>query len=122
MATFDYQGMKDDVDALLAEFGQSCRLRRPGGPVVVDPVDGTVTPGSGPTDFPVVGVITDYSDKQVDGENIRRGDRLVYIQAVERPKQGDVFLEESGTQWAIVDFDSVDPAGLALLFALQLRR
>ncbi|ATS92243.1 head closure Hc1 [Xanthomonas phage Bosa] len=122
MATFDYADLKTEVDELLAEFGQSCILRRPGGPVVVDPVEGTVTPGSGPVDFPVLGVITDYSDRQIDGDNIRRGDRLMYIQGNERPEQGDVFLEANGTQWAIIDFDSVDPAGLALVFALQLRR
>ncbi len=121
MATFDYVGLKADVDALLAEFGQDCILRRVGGPVTVDPVEGTVT-GGGNQDFPVVGVITDYTDKQIDGEVILRGDRIVYIQATERPMRGDTFVEANGTTWAVVDFDSVDPAGTPVVFSLQLRR
>lgn len=121
MATFDYIGLKADVDALLAEFGQDCRLRRLGGPVVVDPVDGTVT-GGAPVEYPVVGVITDYSDRMIDGEVIMRGDRIVYIQATVRPQRGDVFIEQDGTEWAVVDFDSVDPAGTPVVFSLQLRR
>lgn len=121
MATFDYAGLKADVDALLAEFGQDCKLRRAGAPVVVDPVEGTVT-GGAPVEYPVVGVITDYSDRMIDGEVIMRGDRIVYIQATERPMRGDTFVEQNGTEWQVVDFDSVDPAGTPVVFSLQLRR
>ena len=46
MATFDYAGLRDTVDALLAEFGQDCQVRRAGAPVTVDPVNGTVTGGA----------------------------------------------------------------------------
>ena len=46
MATFDYAGLRDTVDALLAEFGQDCQVRRTGAPVTVDPVNGTVTGGA----------------------------------------------------------------------------
>lgn len=122
MVIFDYQFMKDDVDVLLVEFGQFCRFCCLGGLVVVDLVDGIVILGFGLIDFLVVGVIIDYSDKQVDGENICCGDWLVYIQVVECLKQGDVFLEESGIQWVIVDFDLVDLVGLVLLFVLQFWR
>lgn len=121
MATFDYVGLKDEVDALLAEFGQDCILRRTSGPVIVDPVNGTVT-GSGCTELTVVGVITDYEDKMIDGEAILRGDRLMYIQATMRPQRGDTVLEANGTEWAVVDFGSVDPAGTPVVFSLQLRR
>ena len=120
MATFDYAGLKAEVDALLVEFGQDCIIRRQSA-ATVDPVTGAVTPGA-TTNIPVVGCITDYADKLIDGTNIKRGDRLVYIQAVTPPKQGDLFIEANGTQWAMVDFDAVDPAGLALVYALQLRR
>lgn len=121
MATFDYEGLRADVDALLAEFGQDCVLRRQGAPVVVDPVEGTVT-GGAPEEFEVTGVVTDYEDKLVDGETIKRGDRLVYVQALERPRIGDTFVEQDGTEWAVVDFDAVDPAGVAVVYSMQLRR
>lgn len=122
MATFDYVGLKADVDALLAEFGQACELRRKGGPVSVDPVAGTVTGGSADQVFPVVGVVTDYNDRLIDGEVIMRGDRIVYIQATERPQRGDTFVEADGKTWAVVDYDAVDPAGTPVVFSLQLRR
>lgn len=125
---FDYAALRAEVDPILAEFGQACELRRGSGSPVVDPVSGTVTPGA-PQVFQVVGVVVDYNDKLVDyndklvdGETIKRGDRLVYVQAVERPRVGDTFVEANGTQWTVVDFDAVDPAGVAVLFSLQVRR
>lgn len=118
---FDYAALRAEVDPILAEFGQPCELRRGSGTSTVDPVSGTVTPGA-PLVFNVVGVVVDYNDKLVDGETIKRGDRLVYIQAVERPKVGDTFVEANGTQWSVVDFDAVGPAGVAVLFSLQVRR
>jgi len=121
MATFDYAGLKDTVDALLAEFGQDCELRRAGAPVTVDPVNGTVT-GGAPQVFEVIGVVVDYEEKLVDGETIMRGDRQAYVQASVQPKQGDVFAEASGVTWAVVDVNSVNPAGTAVVHALQLRR
>lgn len=117
---FDYVALRAEVDPILAEFGRACELRR-GAASAVDPVSGTVTPGT-PQVFHVVGVVVDYNDKLVDGETIKRGDRLVYVQAVERPKIGDTFVEANGTQWSVVDFDAVDPAGIAVLFSLQVRR
>lgn len=121
MATFDYVALKADVDAILAEFGQGCALRRTGAPVVVDPVEGTVS-GAAPVEYDVIGVIVDYEDKVVDGNTILRGDRLVYIEATTRPQAGDVFVEANGTEWSVVDYDSVDPAGTPVVFALQVRR
>lgn len=118
---FDYAALRAEVDQILAEFGRACELRRGSGSPVVDPVSGTVTPGA-PQVFQVVGVVVDYNDKLVDGETIKRGDRLVYVQAVERPRVGDTFVEANGTQWSVVDFDAVDPAGVAVLFSLQVRR
>jgi len=119
--SFDYAALKLEVDAILAEFGQDCQLRRGSGAPTVDPVAGTVTSGAAQV-FPVVGVVVDYSEKLVDGETIKRGDRLVYIQATERPRVGDTFVEASGVQWHVVDFDAVDPAGVAVVFSLQVRR
>ena len=121
MATFDYAGLKDTVDALLTEFGQDCELRRAGAPVTVDPVNGTVT-GGAPQVFEVIGVVVDYEEKLVDGETIMRGDRQAYIQANQEPKQADTFAEANGVVWAIVDVNPVNPAGLAVVYALQLRR
>lgn len=121
MATFDYAGLRVTVDALLAEFGQSCEVRRVGTPVTIDQVDGTVTGGTTQV-FPVIGVVVDYEEKMVDGEVIVRGDRQAYVQASVQPKQGDTFAEASGATWAIVNVNSVNPAGTAVVHALQLRR
>jgi hypothetical protein len=121
VATFDYAALKADVDAILAEFGQDCKLRRAGAPVVVDPVEGTVA-GAAPVEHDAIGVVVDYEDKVVDGETILRGDRLVYIEATTRPQAGDIFVEANGTEWSVVDYDAVDPAGVPVVFALQVRR
>jgi hypothetical protein len=120
MATFDYAGLKVDVDELLEEFGTTHRLISSTA-VVSDPVNGTVVPG-GTTTTDVLAVIVDYEDKLVDGTTIRRGDRQALVQAVVEPKQGDTFREPGGRVWSVEDVDAVNPAGLALLYTLQLRR
>lgn len=121
MTPFDYAGLKGSVDELLAEFGQSCQVRRIGAPVTIDPVNETVT-GAALQVFPVVGVVVDYEEKLVDGETIMRGDRQAYVQASVQPARGDLFVDAGGTQWAIVDVRAINPAGLAVVSILQLRR
>lgn len=119
MATFDYAGLKDDVDVILAEFGDTCQLKRDT-PGTVDPVTGLPASGSEEvTD--VIGVVVSYEEKLVDGSTIMRGDRQAIIQAVKEPVFGDTFIEGSGA-WKVVNVEFVKPAGVALIYILQLRR
>lgn len=119
--SFDYAGLRDDVDALLAEFGVTCQLVLPSGPVVVDPVEGTVD-GGAPASHDVLGLTADYDVRLVDGETVRRGDRLAYVQAKVEPVIGATFVDPAGVSWSVVDFNSISPTGVALIYSLQLRR
>jgi hypothetical protein len=119
MATFDYAGLKVDVDELLAEFGDTCQLKRDT-PGTVDPVTGEPSGGATVT-TDVLGVVVDYEEKLVDGETIMRGDRQALVQATVEPLFGDTFIEH-GVIWSVVNVEAVKPAHLAVLYTLQLRR
>lgn len=123
MAAFDYAGLKVVVDELLAEFGQVCEIRKPGAPVTVNPVEGTVTSGATESHL-VVGCVVDFTEKLVESgaQDIIRGDRQAYIQANVEPEIGDLFVEANGTQWVVIDIRPVNPAGVSVVCALHLRR
>ncbi|URA07139.1 virion structural protein [Xanthomonas phage Mallos] len=119
MATFDYAGLKLEVDELLAEFGTDCQIKRelPG---TVDPVTG-VPSGGNEQVTNVLGVLVSYEEKLVDGETIMRGDRQALVQATVEPLFGDTFVELGGS-WSVVNVQAVNPAGVALVYILQVRR
>lgn len=119
MATFDYAGLKEDVDQLLAEFGDTCQIVKTTNPVV-DPVTGEPS-GGGTTSTDVLGVLVSYEEKLVDGETIMRGDRQAIVQAEVEPVFGDVFVELGGS-WSVVNVEAVKPASLAVVYILQVRR
>lgn len=116
----NYKALRKEVTGLLKEFGQKFRLIRQQN-ISSDPVTGTVT-GSGQTSFTLVGVILTYAANLVDGEVIRVDDRLAYVQADVRPELGDVLIDNTGQEWNVVNYDSVEPAGVSVLYTLQLRR
>jgi len=119
MATFDYAGLKLDVDELLAEFGTDCQITR-SVPGTVDTVTGTPS-GGGEQVTNALGVLVSYEEKLVDGATIMRGDRQAIVQAVIEPEFGDTFVELGGS-WSVVNVQAVNPAGLALVYILQVRR
>lgn len=119
MATFDYAGLKVDVDGLLAEFGDTLQLVKETA-ATVDPVTGEPS-GGGSVSTDVLGVLVDYEDKVVDGETIMRGDRQALVQATVEPAFGDTLVEH-GVTWSVVNVESIKPASLALVYILQVRR
>jgi hypothetical protein len=122
--TFDYLDIRDTADELLAEFGQTVLLRR--------------TTNSGPADEPTQ-TVTDYTTKGVivnlprwypafaDNSDILRTDRLGYIAmgplntAGVVPTPFDLLVDVNGTVFRIIDAKPVYPAGLPVIYTLQLR-
>lgn len=123
-----YEDLIPDVIELLEELGQTMHLRRLVDPVV-DEVASTVT-SSPPLDIPVRGVILDYNDgmggrlgsrQPGDGSVIQFGDRRVLLDPQVEPLDGDKVVE-GGRVWSVVQASRVDPAGVPMLYVLQVRQ
>lgn len=124
-----YEELIPDVIELLEELGQTLYLRRVVAGVV-DKLSSTVT-GGAQQDIPVRGVILDYNDAigariaggsgPGDGSTILAGDRRVLLDPQVEPLEGDLVVE-GGRVWSIIKFSSVNPAGVPMLYTLQVRK
>ncbi|WP_063582859.1 hypothetical protein [Achromobacter ruhlandii] len=130
MATFDYADMAATAQALLEEFG---------GPVTVRQVmTGEYDPdlGQAPNttvDHDGIGALFDYTAQaagvaNMAGSVIETGDKQLYLApelatggAMPEPKPTDLVLA-LGVTWRVVTVKTLAPAGLVLLYELQLRQ
>lgn len=121
---FDYAGARDDADALLAEFGAAVSVRRTTN-------SGTeYTPTQSSADYASLGVVTNlprWYPAFVNGSDVLRTDRLGLVAAgpltalAITPTPNDLFVSPDGTVYRIIDAKPIAPAGVAVVFILQLR-
>jgi hypothetical protein len=116
----DYARSKASADRQLGGAGQAGFLRRPTstGPAH-DP-----TPGA-PLNYPVTFAVFGYKNRDIDGTRILATDKRVLLAvgdlAVE-PQISDMLVIK-GVAHSIIDpIEIVAPAGIAVLYKLQVRR
>lgn len=121
MTAFDYSESRDDVDELIAEFGQVVALRRD---VASGPAsEPTVTP----TDYATTAAILDFSARQIDGENILATDRRALVAAGPLTALGITGIAApdslviGGVPIPIVRVQPLNPAGVVVMYDCQLR-
>lgn len=115
----DYAEIADGVLESIAEAGQPVTLHRKGPPgpfVPGQPVMPTVL------DYPGTGALFGYKQRDIDGTLIKHGDqRLLLAPQIEVvPKSGDT-VTVGAKVYNVVDVGIVAPAGVAVLYKLQLR-
>jgi hypothetical protein len=77
------------------------------------------------TDTTVKAVVTDYLQREVDGDLILLGDKRVLIAAsglTDAPMVGDYIIEGSGSQYRVMSVITVQPGEVAMLYKLQVRK
>ena len=116
MATFNYAKMLRTANNLIARFGASVAVSRPG---AINRVNGNEvrTPAS---TFNVVGVQTEYKAAEIDGTRVVVGDVKFLCKASPAMQVGDV-LTISGNSLRVINTNPLNPAGTVLLYQLQLR-
>lgn len=115
----DYDALAATATRLLTEHGQAITIRRTTTGTYAPSTD-TYT-GSTTTTLTARGVVRDYRADQIDGTVIRRGDRVVVIDATVTPTLADEVLLD-GAYWSIVSIQTASPAGTPLSHTLQVRR
>lgn len=116
-----YADLALTADELLTEFGAGATLSRTvaGG---YDPATGISAPESVDVQS-ITAVCIDYDAKYIDGTLIIRGDKQVFMSAkdVTLPMAGDRFAWQ-GADYAVIAVAPLAPAGLTVLFELQVRK
>ncbi len=124
MSPFDYSGVIQSADALIAKFGQTMTLRRTASSF--DP--NTLTSSSTTNSYEVVGVdlaLTRTADTSMaSGTLVEENRRKVLLAAKDlpiNPKSGDDLVIGSET-WSVVGATPTRPAGKAIVHQLEITR
>ena len=114
-----YADMGGVAVELLKEFGQPVKLVRVTGASTV-PVTGVVTAG---TDASVTtaGILKPYPDDMIDGTRILTSDRELVLTNEHIPLPSDK-PEIQGQQWSIVNITTTSPAGVDVVYKVQVRK
>lgn len=91
------------------------------------------TPGSGPSydpgpptvaDHPAHIVLTDYSNREIDGQRILSTDRKALVEPAIgiEPTPSDLLVTADGATLTIVNVDLLRPARMTILYTLQVRK
>jgi len=120
MTAFDYARPKATAERLITRFGQPGTLRRPAstGPAY-NPTAGT------PADQAVTFVVTEYSNREVDGTRILATDKKVLLakgSLTIEPATSDLLLDADAKPYKVIAVMPLKPAQTVVLFELQVRR
>lgn len=116
----NYNALKNTARNLLASFGQSMTLTK----YLVDTYDSTTGVNSSTTSTTTdIGVILPYGDAIVSTSNslIQQNDQQVFIQMATIPNVADR-LTVAGVVYDIVSVKAIEPAGINVLYELQVRK
>ena len=130
---FNYTAFRELAERLIEENGRTITLVRQDQDNPTDPAKPwrSSTPEDEVT-VDVLGVFTEYDKEVVDGEIIKRGDKLVWVAAksVEDELTGtqNVKIEDydairDGTvRWKIVEANLIEPGDQRIVYAVQVRQ
>lgn len=112
-----YANLAATARRLLTQFGTDATLTR----VTTgdyDPATGTASQTT--TDYTCKAARFDYSQRDIDGTNIRVGDQRIYMDATVMPQTGDTIALGDRT-YVVVTARSIGPALTAVLYDVQAR-
>lgn len=105
---------------LLTEFGiPVTTTRKTGGSK--NPVTGDVIAEPTIEELEANGVLLEYEEQLIDGTNIRHGDKLLMLDNSFEPLQSDVLVHD-GAKWQVASCKPTSPAGIPVVYMVQVRR
>lgn len=117
----DYAKAADGALAALAKAGMPVTLHTPSTAGGYVPGVGVV-PDSPGESHEGVGALLGYRQDQIDGTSILQGDqKLLLAPQIAKPPQAGWMITAGGTTYSIKHVERVAPAGVAVLYKLQLR-
>lgn len=117
---FDYSRLVETAARLMSRFGKTMILRR-ATKGVYDPVNNTRSTSS-TDDYSFTGVVTDYSEHEINGQSILAGDKILMCSPLSVvPTTTDLVIDGS-TIWKIINVYVVQPANSIVYYRIQVRR
>jgi len=118
-----YESLRDNTAApLIKKYGQQILLRPP---VIasIDPVTSTITPGA-TVDYTGYAIEEEYAQRDVDGTNIKRGDKklLIAVDITIPPITPDFKVIMASTVWHVIDCKPTSPGGITIVYTAQIRK
>jgi len=114
-----YNKMATTAKNLLAKFGVAWTITRNTGEVI-DNITGAVTSAGTSATFTPKGVLTVYDKRLMGNGRIEQGDRLLILDDTVLPLMTDK-PTINGVVWNIQDIEIVEPAGIPLVYKVQVR-
>jgi len=76
-------------------------------------------------DLPVIGVVVDYEEEEIDGDQVRRGDKRILIDVLSNPTvdftSANSILDETQV-YSIVSCNTIKPGTTSILYDIQARQ
>lgn len=120
MPAFDYARAAQTSERVIRKFGAPGAIRRetPGSGPSYDPGPPTVT------DHPAHIVLTDYANREIDGQRILSTDRKALVDPAigVEPTTSDLLVTADGAILTVVNVDLLRPATTTVLYTLQVRK
>jgi hypothetical protein len=124
MAAIDYASIAKDAKQAIADAGQQLILRRTGGAPVFDPVEGEYSAPGAAVDYTFRGVVLPSMPMWPSGrstDSMEPSDQFVLMEpGVIEPMRTD-FIVIDGGLFKVVDLERLAPAGVPVLYTLQIR-
>ena len=116
-----YGDMANVVTDLLGEFGANVLLIREIDEEI-DPVTGDILVEAEEVEYTLKGIMKKYPENLIDGSRITVSDRQLMLEtSVIEPLMTDK-ITINDQNWPIMEIESINPAGTALLYTLRVRR
>lgn len=118
---FDYNEAAADALEALEEAGQPVVVHKPGAGGGYVPGVGVV-PAEPARNLDGTGALFGYKAQNIDGVSVLQGDqRLLLAPQIAEPPQVGWTVTATGTTYSIVRVERVAPAGVTVLYKLQVR-
>lgn len=130
MSTYDYSGISNKAVELLTKYGGTFQIQRIEGTKEIDPVsqsyiyrdaDGNVVDEPTTVNYDIIGLLTNYTEEDIDGETIKRSDRKLLATASVEPCSTDIFLI-GGRKYQYIYHDAIQPnMEDSIIYKIQVR-
>jgi len=117
--TVFYNEMAELAEELIGDLGQPVTLVKAGQQAGYDEY-GNVIGATPDTTVSGLGCALDYSVGEIDGTVIQNGDAKLLYKG-ETPEI-DMTVTLDGVKWRIVSLNPINPAGILVMYSMQLRK
>lgn len=116
-----YEDMRDVATDLIGDFGASLSVERDS-EGAYDPATGVTSDST--TTFTSKGIVSSFSNSEIDGTNIKVGDLSVFVKS--KPSGWVPEIRDkvtiNGVEYFIVNVQPLSPGGTDLAYQIQIRK